>query len=59
MTRKKTTARKTKSGVSPQKLTSQRLEELLEEGHRLRRIVHERLEKARSVREDAMMLHVQ
>lgn len=35
-------------------LTSKRVEELLEEGRRLRRIVHDQFERARAVGEDAM-----
>jgi len=56
MSQKKAEARKAKA-PSPQpsaELTSERVEELLEEGHRLRRIVHERFERARMVGEDAM-----
>lgn len=56
MTQKKATARKAKPAAPA--LTSRRLEELLEEGRRLRRIVHKRFEKARSIREDAMTFRV-
>lgn len=58
MTQKKTLVRKAKTAVPTLVPTSQRVEELLEEGRRLRRIVHERLEKARSVGEDAMRFRV-
>ncbi|HSF39733.1 MAG TPA: hypothetical protein VLT87_08065 [Thermoanaerobaculia bacterium] len=58
MTQKKTIDRKAKPAAPTSRLTSRRLEELLEEGRRMRRIVHERLEKARSVGEDAMRFRV-
>lgn len=58
MTQKKPLVRKTKPAAPTPRVTPQRLEELLEEGHRLRRIVHERLEKARFVGEDAMRFRI-